>query len=220
LIGIAAATALSFALHLDVATVVSRFGEVPRSLPAPSFPALSFARLQALLPDAITMAVLGAIESLLSAMVADKMGDAHHRSNGELGAQGLANIASVVFGGFCVTGTIARTATNVRSGSRGPVSGMLHCLYLLVFLFIAAPLVGFIPLAALAAMLIVVAWNMVERAEFAALLRGEEDTMRGGTAILLATFLLTIFINLMVGIAAGIAIAVGLYFVRRQRGGV
>lgn len=220
LIGIATATALSFMLHLDVATVASRFGEVPRSLPAPSFPAISIERLQTLLPDAIAMAVLGAIESLLSAMVADKMGDAHHRSNGELGAQGLANIVSTAFGGFCVTGTIARTATNVRSGARGPISGMLHCLYLLVFLFVAAPLVGFIPLAALAAMLIVVSWNMVERAEFMALLRGEGDTLRGGTAILLATFLLTIFINLMAGIAAGVAIAVTLYYVRRRRNAV
>lgn len=125
LIAIAAATAISFLLHLDVATVASRFGEVPRSLPAPSFPALSFARLQALLPDAIAMAVLGAIESLLSAMVADKMGDARHRSNGELGAQGFANIFSVAFGGFCVTGTIARTATNVRAGARGQI-GRAH----------------------------------------------------------------------------------------------
>jgi SulP family sulfate permease len=220
LIGIAAATALSFVLHIDVATVASRFGEVPRSLPAPSFPAVSIERLQALLPDAIAMAVLGAIESLLSAMVADKMGDAHHRSNGELGAQGLANIVSTVFGGFCVTGTIARTATNVRSGSHGPVSGILHCVYVLIFLFVAAPLVGYIPLAALAAMLIVVAWNMVERAEFAALLRGEGDHLRGGTAILLATFLLTIFINLLAGIAAGIAIAVALYYVRQRRNAV
>jgi SulP family sulfate permease len=220
LIGIAMTTALSFVLHLDVATVASRFGEVPRSLPAPSFPALSIERLQTLLPDAIAMAVLGAIESLLSAMVADRMGDAHHRSNGELGAQGLANIVSTVFGGFCVTGTIARTATNVRSGARGPVSGILHCLYLLVFLFIAAPLVGFIPLAALAAMLIVVAWNMVEHAEFAALLRGDGDTMRGGTAILLATFLLTIFINLLVGIAVGAAMGVLFYYMRRRRNAV
>ena len=220
LIGIAAATALSFVLHLDVATVASRFGEVPRSLPAPSFPAISIERLQTLLPDAIAMAVLGAIESLLSAMVADKMGDAHHRSNGELGAQGLANIAATAFGGFCVTGTIARTATNVRSGARGPVAGMLHSIYLLVFLFVAAPLVGFIPLTALAAMLIVVSWNMVERAELAALLRGKGDTMRGNMAILLATFLLTIFINLLVGIAVGAAMGVLFYYLRRQRNAV
>jgi SulP family sulfate permease len=220
LIGIAAATALSFLLHLDVATVASRFGEVPRTLPAPSFPALTIERLQALLPDAIAMALLGAIESLLSAMVADKMGDAKHRSNGELGAQGLANIGSVMFGGFVVTGTIARTATNVRSGARGPVSGMLHSIYLLVFLFVAAPLVGFIPLSALAAMLIVVSWNMVERAEIAALLRGKGDYLRGGAAILLATFLLTIFINLLVGIAVGVAMGVLFHLLRRRHSAV
>jgi SulP family sulfate permease len=220
LIGIAAATALAFALHLDVTTVASRFGEVPRSLPAPSLPALSFERLQTLLPDAFAMAVLGAIESLLSATVADKMGEGRHRSNGELGAQGLANIVAPFFGGFCVTGTIARTATNVRSGSRGPMSGILHCVYLLIFLFVAAPLVGYIPLAALAAMLIVVSWTMIEHAEFAALMRGEGDYLRGGTAILLATFLLTIFINLLAGIAAGIVIAAGLYFIRRRTNAV
>jgi SulP family sulfate permease len=220
LIGIAAATTLSFLLHLDVATVASRFGEVPRSLPAPSFPVVTIERLQALLPDAIAMALLGAIESLLSAMVADKMGDARHRSNGELGAQGLANIGSVLFGGFVVTGTIARTATNVRSGARGPVSGMLHSIYLLVFLFVAAPLVGFIPLSALAAMLIVVSWNMVERAEIAALLRGKGDTLRGGAAILLATFLLTIFINLLVGIAVGVAMGVLFHYLQRRRSAV
>jgi SulP family sulfate permease len=220
LIGIAAATTLSFLLHLDVATVASRFGEVPRSLPAPSFPVVTIERLQALLPDAIAMALLGAIESLLSAMVADKMGDARHRSNGELGAQGLANIGSVLFGGFVVTGTIARTATNVRSGARGPVSGMLHSIYLLVFLFVAAPLVGFIPLSALAAMLIVVSWNMVERFEIAALLRGKGDTLRGGAAILLATFLLTIFINLLVGIAVGVAMGVLFHYLQRRRSAV
>ncbi len=220
LIAIATATAISFLLHLDVATVASRFGEVPRSLPAPSFPVLSIERLQALLPDAIAMAVLGAIESLLSAIVADKMGDARHRSNGELGAQGLANIVSVAFGGFCVTGTIARTATNVRSGARGPVAGMLHSIYLLVFLFVAAPLVGFIPLSALAAMLIVVSWNMVERAEIAALLRGKGDDLHAGAAILLATFLLTIFINLLVGIAVGAALGVLFYYLRRRRSAV
>jgi SulP family sulfate permease len=168
--------------------------------------------MRAVLPDAITIAILGAIESLLSAVVADKMGKANHRSNGELGAQGVANIASVLFGGICVTGTIARTATNVRAGARGPISGMLHCAYLLIFLLVAAPLVGFIPLSALGAMLLVVAWNMAEKEEFVALLRGN----RGAAAILLATFMLTIFINLLVGIVAGIVLAAALYFWERR----
>ena len=135
--------------------------------------------MAAVLPDAITIALLGAIESLLSAVVADSMSGAHHRSNGELGAQGVANIASVIFGGICVTGTIARTATNVRAGSRGPISGLLHCIYLLLFLFVAAPLVGYIPLTALGAVLVVVAWNMAEKEEFWSLLRSSRaDWMR------------------------------------------
>ncbi len=212
LIAIAGATFLCAVLHSDIATVASRFGEVPRSLPALSLPPFSLDKAIALLPDAATIALLGAIESLLSAIVADKMGKARHRSDGELGAQGVANIVSVLFGGFCVTGTIARTATNVRAGSRGPVSGILHCVYLLLFLLIAAPLIGLIPLAALGAMLLVVAWTMTDKGDFWALLR----EMRGETLVLLATFLLTIFVNLIAGIAAGCAIAALLYWHRKR----
>ena len=156
LIGIAAATIAAIAIHADVATVLSRFGEMPRAIPWPALPEITAAKAIALLPDAIAIALLGAIESLLSALVADKMSGARHRSNGELGAQGIANIAAASFGGICVTGTIARTATNFRAGSRGPISGILHSLYVLLFLAVAAPLVGLVPLAALAAMLIVV----------------------------------------------------------------
>ena len=220
LIAIVVASLAATLLHLPVETIGTRFGDIPRMLQMPALPVLSFEKIMAVLPDAVAFALLGAIESLLSAIVADKMGDARHRSNGELGAQGLANIVSVAFGGFCVTGTIARTATNVRSGARGPVAGMLHSIYLLVFLFVAAPLVGFIPLSALAAMLIVVSWNMVERAEIAALLRGKGDDLHAGAAILLATFLLTIFINLLVGIAVGAALGVLFYYLRRRRSAV
>ena len=212
LIAIAGATLLCALLHPDIATVASRFGEVPRSLPALSLPPFSLDKAIVLLPDAATIALLGAIESLLSAIVADKMGKARHRSDGELGAQGVANIVSVLFGGFCVTGTIARTATNVRAGSRGPVSGILHCSYLLLFLLIAAPLIGLIPLAALGAMLLVVAWSMTDRTDFWTLLR----EMRCDTVVLLATFLLTIFVNLIAGIAAGCAIAALLYWYRKR----
>ncbi len=212
LIAIAGATLLSALLHPDIATVVSRFGEVPHSLPPISMPEISLERAITLLPDAAAIALLGAIESLLSAVVADKMGGARHRSDGELGAQGAANIFSVLFGGFCVTGTIARTATNVRAGARGPVAGMLHCAYLLLFLMLAAPLIGLIPLAALGAMLLVVAWSMADRADFWALLR----EMRGDTVVLLATFLLTIFVNLIAGIAAGCIIAAAFYWYRRR----
>ena len=119
-----------------------------------------------MLPDALAIALLGAIESLLSAVVADGMTGRRHRSNCELVAQGVANIGSALFGGICVTGTIARTATNIRAGARGPVAGMLHALYLLLFMLVAAPLVAYIPLAALGAVLAVVAWNMAEKDEF------------------------------------------------------
>ena len=211
LIAIAVTALICFLLHLDVATVTSRFGEIPRTLPAPSLPTFSMAKLQAVLPDAFAIALLGAIESLLSAVVADGMSGRRHRSNAELGAQGVANIASVVFGGMCVTGTIARTATNIRSGARGPISGIFHCGYLLLFLAVAAPLVGYIPLAALGAVLLIVAWNMAEKEEFWALIR----TSRGDAAVLLATFLLTIFVDLLTGIAVGVVLG-SLLFLHRM----
>ncbi|MFA6266401.1 MAG: SulP family inorganic anion transporter [Pseudolabrys sp.] len=210
LIAIAVAALLCFALNLDVATVTSRFGAVPRSLPAPSLPPFSIEKLQAILPDAFTIALLGAIESLLSAVVADGMSGRRHRSNAELGAQGIAQIMSVLFGGICVTGTVARTATNVRSGARGPLSGIFHCGYLLLFLAVAAPLVGYIPLAALGAVLMVVAWNMAEKEEFWSLIR----TSRGDAAVLLATFLLTIFVDLMTGIGVGVVMGALLFLHR------
>ncbi len=210
LIAVALAAAVTAGLHLDVATISSQFGAVPRSLPAPALPPFSLAKLQAVLPDGCAIALLGAIESLLSAVVADGMSGRRHRSNCELGAQGVANIVSIVFGGICVTGTIARTATNIRSGARGPVSGMFHCLYLLMFLAVAAPLVGYIPLAALGAVLVVVAWNMAEKEEFAALIRGP----RGDAAVLLATFLLTIFVDLITGIGVGVVMGALLFLHR------
>ncbi|MGN6573817.1 MAG: SulP family inorganic anion transporter [Pseudolabrys sp.] len=210
LIAVAAASLVAFALHLDVATVTSQFGAVPRSLPAPALPAFSLAKLQAILPDAVSIAVLGAIESLLSAVVADGMTGRRHRSNCELGAQGTAQIISILFGGICVTGTVARTATNVRSGARGPVSGMFHCGYLILFLAIFAPLVGYIPLAALGAVLAMVSWNMAEKEEFWSLLRGS----RGDAAVLLATFLLTIFVDLMTGIGVGVVMGALLFMHR------
>jgi SulP family sulfate permease len=211
LIAIAVAALICFVFTLDVATVTSRFGEIPRTLPAPSLPTFSIEKLQAVLPDAFAIALLGAIESLLSAVVADGMSGRRHRSNAELGAQGVANIASIVFGGMCVTGTIARTATNIRSGARGPISGIFHCGYLLLFLAVAAPLVGYIPLAALGAVLLIVSWNMAEKEEFWSLLR----TSRGDAAVLLATFLLTIFVDLITGIAVGVVLG-SLLFLHRM----
>jgi len=200
LIAVVLAAAAAVAFGLDVATIGSRFGGIPSTLPAPSLPDFSFEKARAVLPDALAIALLGAIESLLSAVVADGMTGRRHRSNCELVAQGAANVGSVIFGGICVTGTIARTATNIRAGARGPMSGIFHALYILLFMLFAAPLVSYVPLAALGAVLAVVAWNMAEKDEFIALLRSS----RGDAFVLLATFLLTIFVDLPTAIAVGV----------------
>lgn len=202
LIAVAATAVLTVLLNLDVATIGSRFGGVPQMLPAPSLPAFDLAKISAVFPDAIAIALLGAIESLLSAVVADGMSGRRHRSNCELVAQGTANIAAVMFGGMCATGTIARTATNVRAGAVSPISGMLHAIYLLLFMLVAAPLAAYIPLASLGGVLAVVAWNMAEKEEFASLLKSS----RGDAAILMATFLLTIFVDLTVAIGVGVTL--------------
>ncbi|MCB1472568.1 MAG: SulP family inorganic anion transporter [Rhodobiaceae bacterium] len=186
-------------LDLPVETIGTRFGALPNTLPLPAWPDVSLGKLVAVLPDAIAFTLLGAIESLLSAVVADGMTGRRHRSNCELVAQGAANIGSALFGGVCVTGTIARTATNVRAGAHGPVAGMLHALFLLLFLLVAAPLAGYVPLAALAGILAVVTWGMIEKHAFAILLRSS----RGDAIVLLATFLITIFRDLTEGIVVG-----------------
>ena len=210
LIALAVASAAVSLFQLPVETIGTRYGGIPQSLPAPRLPPFSLAKLIEVLPDAFAFALLGSIESLLSAVVADGMTGRRHRSNCELVAQGVANIGSALFGGICVTGTIARTATNVRAGARGPVSGMLHSLFLLLLVLVAAPLAAFIPLAGLAALLALVAWNMAERHAFATLLR----TSRGDAAVLLATFLLTIFFGLTEGILVGFGIGALLFLHR------
>jgi SulP family sulfate permease len=210
LIAVAAASAAVALLDLPVATVGSRFGGLPAGLPAPALPDLSPDRVAAVLPDAMSFALLGAIESLLSAVVADSMTGRRHRSNCELVAQGAANVASALFGGICVTGTIARTATNVRAGARGPVAGMLHAVFLLAFLVLAAPLGAHIPLASLAGVLAVVAWNMAEKHHVATLLRSS----RGDAVVLSATFLLTVFRDLTEGIVAGFVLGALLFLHR------
>jgi SulP family sulfate permease len=210
LIAVVVAALATWALSLPVETIGTRFGGIPRQLPSPAWPVFSLEKVRAVLPDAIAFALLGAIESLLSAVVADGMTGRRHRSNCELVAQGFANIGSALFGGICVTGTIARTATNVRAGARGPISGMLHSLFLLLFMLIAAPLASYIPLAALATVLVVVAWNMAEKQEFATLIRSS----RGDATVLLATFLLTIFRDLTEGILVGFALGAVLFINR------
>lgn len=213
LIAVALAAAATALLGLPVATIGSKFGGIPNMLPAPSLPEMSWAKLVAVLPAAISFTLLGAIESLLSAVVADGMTGRRHRSNCELVAQGVANVASALFGGFCVTGTIARTATNVRAGAHGPVSGMLHAVYILLFMAIAAPLAAYIPLAALAGVLAIVAWNMVEKSAIAVLLRSGW----GDAAVLSATFFLTIFRDLTEAIIVGFALGSVLFIHRMSQ---
>jgi SulP family sulfate permease len=189
--------------QLPVETVGGRFPHLDTSLPAPHWPALSGAKLHELLPSAFTIAFLAGIESLLSAMVADGMTGFRHRSNLELLAQGTANIGSALFGGLPATGAIARTATNIRSGGRTPVAGMLHALFLLGFLVVAGGLMRFVPLAALAAILLVVAWNMSEAHHLIALPRAK----RADAAVLLTTFALTVLVDLTVAIVCGVALS-------------
>ena len=213
LIAVVAAALATAVFNLPVETIGSRFGGIPSGLPLPSLPNFTPEKVMAVLPSGIAFALLGAIESLLSAVVADGMTGRRHRSNSELVAQGIANIATALFGGICVTGTIARTATNVRAGARGPVSGMLHSVFLLVFMLVAAPLAAYIPLAALAGVLAVVASNMAERHQFLLLLRSG----RGDAVVLLATFLLTIFRDLTEGILVGFSLGALLFIGRMSK---
>ncbi len=213
LIAVAGATLLAWAFALPVATIGSSFGALTGDLPVPSLPSLSVEKIVAVMPAAISFTLLGAIESLLSAVVADGMTGRRHRSNTELVAQGFANMGSALFGGFCVTGTIARTATNVRAGAHGPVAGMLHSVFLLTFLLVAAPLASYIPLSALAAVLALVAWDMVEKPAFAALTRAS----RGDAAVLYVTLLLTIFRDLTEAILVGFTLGAVLFIHRMSR---
>jgi SulP family sulfate permease len=211
LIAVALAGVATAWLELPVETIAQRFGALPSALPAPALPPLDPGLMLQVLPTAIAFTLLGAIESLLSAVVADGMTGRRHRSNIELIAQGIANIAAALFGAMCVTGTIARTATNVRAGARGPVAGMLHAVFLLGFMMLAAPLAGWIPLAALAGVLMTVAWGMAERHAFAALLKSG----RGEAVVLLATFGLTLLRDLTEAIIVGVALS-ALLFIRRM----
>lgn len=190
-------------VQLPVETIGSRFGGVPSSLPPPSLAFWSLAKAQAVAPSAFTIALLAGVESLLSAVVADQMTGRRHRSGIELIAQGVANIASALFGGLPATGAIARTATNIRAGARSPVAGMAHAAFLLLFMLLAARLMRFVPLAALAAILMVVAFNMAELHRFAALLRASN----GERAVLLVTFALTVLVDLTLAIEVGMVLA-------------
>jgi SulP family sulfate permease len=202
LIAVALSSLAAFALSLPVETVGSRFGAMPDHLLAPQLPSISLEMIWKVLPTAMVFTLLGGVESLLSAKVADGMTNRKHRSNMELLAQGLANIASALFGGISVTGTIARTATNIRAGAKSPLSGMMHAAFVLAFMLVAAPLASYIPLASLAGVLVVVAWSMAEKKEFVRLLPEWR-----AASILLATFGLTLVKDLTAGIVAGCLLA-------------
>ncbi|WP_121067625.1 SulP family inorganic anion transporter [Chachezhania antarctica] len=210
LIAVAVAAGAVALFDLPVETIGSMFGGIPSSFPSPQLPSFDPDKVVAVLPAAVSFTLLGAIESLLSAVVADGMTGRRHRSNCELVAQGVANMGSALFGGFCVTGTIARTATNVRSGAHGPVAGMLHAVFLLLFILVAAPLASFIPLAALAGVLAVVAWNMIEWGAVTSLVRSGW----GEAAVLGTTFFLTIFRDLIEAIVVGVALGAVLFIHR------
>jgi SulP family sulfate permease len=203
-------TGAAIALNAPVDTIGARFGGIPSGLPHLVLPAFHVALVPTLIRPAITVALLGAIESLLSAVVADRMGGDRHNPNTELVAQGLANIASPLFGGLPATGAIARTATNIRAGARTPVSGMLHAVTLLIVLLAAAPLARFIPMPVLAAILLIVSWNMGEWHEIPKLLR----LTRTDVAVWAVTFGLTVFADLTLAVEVGMILA-ALTFIRR-----
>ena len=199
-----------------VATIESTFGAIPRALPSLQLPEIGFDQLMLLLPSAFTIAMLGAIESLLSAVVADGMAGTRHDSNQELIGQGIANIVAPLFGGIAATGAIARTATNIRNGGNAPIAGVVHALVLVLVLLVLAPWAGKVPLCALAAILFVVAWNMAEARRFARLVR---RAPRADVAILLITFALTILVDLVVAVNIGVILAM-FQFMRRMSASV
>lgn len=191
----------------QVATIGSTFGAIPNKLPELSFPEVTFERVYALLGPAFVIAMLGAIESLLSAVVADGMTNSKHNSNRELIGQGVANIVTPLFGGIPATGAIARTATNIKSGATSPMSGVIHGLFVLVTLLVFAPLAVHIPLASLAPVLMVVAWNMSERKHFAHILKLKSSD----SLVLIITFLLTVFTSLTFAVGVGLLLAIVLF---------
>lgn len=210
LIVVAGAAWLVHSAGLAVETIGSRFGGIPTALPEFDFPHIPFERTFEMLPSSFTIAFLAGVESLLSAVVADGMIGGRHRSNAELVAQGVANCGSALFGGLPATGAIARTATNIRAGARSPLAGMLHAVFLLVFMLLAAPLMHDVPLAVLAAVLLTVAWNMAEVEHIKHLLHGP----RGDRLVLLVTFTLTVVADLTVAIEAGVVLAAFLFMHR------
>ena len=210
IVAVVVCTAICWLFHLPVETIGSKFGGIPRGLPPFAIPDFHAEHILPLIPSAFTVALLAALESMLSAVVADGMTGDRHNSNVELVAQGIANIVSPLFGGIPATGAIARTATNIRAGGRTPVSGMVAALTLLLILLVAAPLASYIPLATLAAVLFVVAYRMGEWQEIGAILQMDLTAI----SVWLVTFSLTVFADLTVAVAVGMSLAALLYIYR------
>ncbi len=198
---------------LPVETIASRFGALPNTLPLPALPSVTVERVVELFPSAIVIAFLAGVESLLSAMVADRMIEGSHRPNAEMLAQGTANIASALFGGLPATGAIARTATNVRAGGKTPVSGLVHALAILLIMLVAAPLAGYLALPAMAALLVLTAWSMSEPHKW----RSYLSAPMADRMLLLTTLILTVLIDLTVAIGVGVSIGLALRLRERKK---
>ena len=212
IVAIATTSALVAWFELPVDTIATRYGDLPRQLPLPSVPSITFGQLIELLPSALVIAFLAGVESLLSAMVADRMIGGHHRSNAELIAQGGANIGSALFGGLPATGAIARTATNVQAGGKTPVAGIIHAITVLAIMMTAAPLAGSMAMPALAALLIVTAWNMSEPHKWASYFSARPSDK----FLLLLTLILTVVADLTVAIGVGVAFGLAIRLHRRD----
>src|SRR3984885_15017148 len=213
LVAMVVITVLQAYFHFKgVATIGSAFGGIPRTLPSFSLPSIPLSQVISLVGPAFTIALLGSIESLLSAVVADGMAGTKHNSNQELIGQGIANIIAPLFGGFASTGAIARTATNIRNGATSPLAGMVHSGFLILDVLLLSPLASAIPLCCLSAILFVVAWNMSEVPHVIRLVRGSPAT---DVAVLVITFSLTVFVDLVVAVNVGVILA-ALFFMRRM----
>jgi SulP family sulfate permease len=212
IVAVACTSALVGLLGLPVETIGSRFGDLPNTLPWPEIPEISFERVVELLPSAFVIAFLAGVESLLSAMVADRMILGHHRPNAELLAQGAANIGSALFGGLPATGAIARTATNIRAGGKTPIAGLIHALTILLIMSLASQLVGYMAMPALAGLLMLTAWNMSEPHKF----RGYLTERKSDVFLLALTAVLTVLVDLTVAIGVGVALGLALRLQRRN----
>ena len=212
IVAVALTSAAAMMLAWPVESIGSRFGVLPSHLPMPSFPTISLDRVMELLPSAFVIAFLAGVESLLSAMVADKMTGGHHRPNAKVIAQGFANVGSSLFGGMPATGAIARTATNVRAGGKTPVAGIVHALAILVVMLVAAPLAGYLAMPALAGLLILTAWTMSEPHKW----KGYLSAPRSDQFLLILTLVLTVVADLTVAIGVGVSVGLALRLRRRN----